>query len=194
MDHLKLRFSNDNVAVAFLYCNYKDNETQTPKDMLASLLKQLVVHRDQAASTVESLHKKFVARHKKPTISDLEKIIISVAQHFGQVFLIIDAMDECDQTSQRSKILSFIEQASQSPFKLLATSRPHPADIQNSFKTALQVEISAQQGDIELVVRNKISAARTQGVRISPELADDIVMALLQKGDGMYGSYPGYGF
>ncbi|KAF8535579.1 ankyrin repeat-containing domain protein [Trichophaea hybrida] len=51
---------------------------------------------------------------------------------------------------------------------------------------ALQLEISAHRGDIELVVRNKINATRAQGARISPELADDIVKALLRKGEGMF--------
>jgi len=153
--------------------------------MLASLLKQLLVNRKQAVSAVESLHRDFVTQHKQPTISDLEKTIISVANEFDDIYLIFDALDECDENTQRPKILSFIGQTSRRPFKLLVTSRPHPVDIQNSFRMALKVEISAHRSDMEVVIRNKIDAKRAQGITLSPELANDIVRVLLQPGEGM---------
>ncbi|KAF8248484.1 hypothetical protein K440DRAFT_660797 [Wilcoxina mikolae CBS 423.85] len=186
IDHLKLRFLNDNVGIAFLYCNYKDNRTQTPKDMLASLLKQLLIHRNQTDSAVDTLFEECVLKRIKPTLPQLQKIINSVSQNFDQVYIIFDAMNECDEVTQRTDILSFIEQASHHPFKILATSHPHPADIQNSFTTALRMEIFAHESDLEVVIRNKIAAKRARKVTVSSELENDVVTTLLRKAEGMF--------
>lgn len=82
-----------------------------------------------------------------------------------EVFLIIDAMDECPVKDHdgRSSLLEFIEQlSSKHPSKLhiLATSRPEP-DIRSRLEQYLNVDLEiGLAGDVETFVRDQISKGR----------------------------------
>ncbi|KAF8245541.1 hypothetical protein K440DRAFT_587008, partial [Wilcoxina mikolae CBS 423.85] len=187
IDELTQGLSGDDVAVAYIYCNHKDNETKTADNMIANLLKQLLAHQNPAChASIETLYEHFVKEDKSPTLADMQGIIITTAKGFKQIYIILDALDECDEDNQRDKIISFVEHISQRPFKVIVTSRPHPRDIQHAFGTELQVEILATADDMEAVIRNKISQKAARGSRINPQLANDIVKVLLEQAEGMF--------
>ncbi|KAF8536164.1 hypothetical protein BDD12DRAFT_852256 [Trichophaea hybrida] len=185
----RVEFPRGNSAVAYVYCHQRDGIAQTSENIVAALLKQILAHRKPACdSAIETLHLSRVTEDKSLTLLDMQTSIVSVAQDFEHIYIILDALDDCDEI-ERKKILSFIKHLSemQTPgkFKVLVSSRSHPMDIRHAFETALQLEISADQEDMTAVIRGKIELKIAQGVMISPQLADEIVEALLQKAEGM---------
>jgi len=185
----RFEYPSGNSAVAYAYCHRRDGIVQTPENIVAALLKQILEHRRPACdSVVESLHESHVTEVKSLTLLDMQASIISAAQEFEHVYIILDALEECDET-QRKKIFSFIKHLSEAripgQFKVLVSSRPHPMDICYYFKTALKLKISADQEDMTAVIRTKINQKITQGVIISPEFANEIVEVLLQRAQGM---------
>lgn len=116
---------------------------------------------------------------QRPGLRDLLEILTSVAQEFTGVWLFFDALDEC-QEQQRATLLSSIAQLKNANIKIFATSRPHPEDIRQTFEKAIQLEVSANQADIETFVRSKLVPKR-----LKPAFIGEIISKILTQAEGM---------
>lgn len=100
---------------------------------------------------------KFRDRNRKPQIQDLELALLHVCQDFDQVFITIDALDECDEAMRRKTFLPFLARLQQNPrIRLFITSRPHPEDIGKALGPALQVKVQASDADLRKYLRKRI--------------------------------------
>lgn len=117
---------------------------------------------------------------KRPDLGELVDAIVSVSRGFSRVWLLFDALDECDESTQRVDLLSTIQRFMQANIGGFATSRSHPEDIQSTFKMAPKIELLARATDIKTFVTGKISARVRDG-----KLVEEIVTQILGKADGM---------
>ena len=46
VDHLQKGYSEDGVAIAYIYCDYRRQDEQTPINLIANVAKQLLQHQD----------------------------------------------------------------------------------------------------------------------------------------------------
>jgi hypothetical protein len=119
------------------------------------------------------------------------------------IFLIVDALDECPNTSSfsspREKVLMLLEDLidSQHPnLRICVTSRPE-ADIKLilepiSFRSISLHDESGQMADIENYIKSAVNANRNMR-RWKPEHRQRVIDFLMNKADGMYviiESYP----
>lgn len=74
------------------------------------------------------------------------------------MFLVFDALDECDQESQRKELLPLFHRVSKDGASQFLTSRHYPEDIQDSFSNIPKIELTAKEEDIESYIH-----ARTHG-------------------------------
>jgi hypothetical protein len=57
VDHLCTKFQNDaSVGIAYLYCNFRSQDTQKPAHLLASLLRQLVQEQPSVPENIQRLY------------------------------------------------------------------------------------------------------------------------------------------
>jgi len=182
--------------LAYIYFDYKDRARQTPEVILSELLKQLAFRRtDLQADTsvsphIEKMYEKMHTEGKRPSMSDLQEVFISIAAEFSEVFLIFDALDECGE-NERNLLLPFLmrlplARKGNVGFKIMITGRPHRADMQRAFAdaAALELAIIPDAEDMELAVKEKIDVAKKRH-RIPAQLELDIVAKVLEKADGM---------
>jgi hypothetical protein len=180
-------------AVAYVYFDYKDRARQTPEVILAELIKQLAFRRtdlqaDASPSQhIEEMYDKMHPKGRQPAMSDLRELFISIAADFSEVYLIFDALDECNE-DERNVLLSFVMQLQLARkgdlrFKIMVTGRPH---MQRAFAdaAALELPIIPDKEDMELAVKEKIEAAKKRH-KIPVQLELDIVAKVLEKADGM---------
>jgi len=181
-------FSHTNpIGFAYYYCDYKDPETQNPKNILGSLLKQLATQDEQCFVELETYYKKDKNFAVDATLESLIGIFYLMTSKFDETFVVIDALDEVGESRHiiidQLRALCLLN----SNLKILLTSRKE-IDIEHAFSDFVEVSIAAQSSDIRLYVASEIEV-RIQQKRLwirSPSLKEHILKQLVDRADGMY--------
>jgi hypothetical protein len=187
VEELNIRFQNDkSIGVAYLYCNFRRQDEQKATDLLASLLKQLTQGQSSLPDSVKSLHKSHKDRRTRPSFDEISRTLQSVAAIYSRVFIIVDALDECQvsdgcRIAFLSEIFTLQEKCQAS---LFATSRFIP-EINEKFKESMQLEIRASDQDVRKYLDGHMSQLPRCVLR-SSELQDEIKAEIIKAVDGMY--------
>ncbi len=186
VDDLNTTFSNDlNVGISYIYCNYKRQDEQKIEDMLLSLLRQLTDRRPSLPRSVRDLYDRYNQTKARPPSDEVSKTLQSVAAEYSQLFIIIDALDEC-HTSHRLKFLpetfNLTTREAICHANIFATSR-HIPDIVNKFNGSVLLEIRAHEDDVRKYLQGRISQLESKLVE---DYHEYIQAAITKAVDGMY--------
>jgi hypothetical protein len=99
IDHMLSLAADQNYAVAYFYFSVDRSNEQDFHHVLSSLVKQLTSQKIQLLESVERVYNESQRGNRTPTADQLEAMIHSIAKakSFSHVFLIFDALDECEQ-------------------------------------------------------------------------------------------------
>jgi hypothetical protein len=187
VDDLCNRFRNDaTIGIAYLYCNFQRRDEQKAEGLLASLLKQLAEELSSLPDSVRDLYNRHKDKRTRPSVDEISRALKSVATLYLRVFIIVDALDECQPADRNwSKLLSelFVLQANCGA-NLFATSRFIP-EIKKMFEGSLSIEIRATEDDVRRYLDSHISNLPAF-VRRSPDLQEEIKTEVVKAVDGMY--------
>lgn len=114
---------------------------QTLVHVLSSLVRQLAGQISDLPAEIEDLYEE--KRQERPTLDELLAVFLKISKIFVQVFVVFDALDECDQDDQRHDLLPLFHLMGKSGINVFLTSRKHPEDIQESLVSILKIEIWA---------------------------------------------------
>jgi hypothetical protein len=187
VDDLCNRFRNDaTFGIAYLYCNFQRRDEQKAEGLLASLLKQLAEELSSLPDSVKDLYNRHKDKRTRPSFDEISRTLKSVATLYLRVFIIVDALDEC-QSADRcwSELLSelFVLQEN-CRANLFVTSRFIP-EIKKKFEGSLSIEIRATEDDVRIYLDSHISNLPAF-VRRSPDLQEEIKIEVVKAVDGMY--------
>jgi Cdc6-like AAA superfamily ATPase len=190
VEELLTRFENDgNISIAYLYCNYQRQNEQNLRDLFASLLKQLIQEQPSIPDSMKTLYDRHKDKRTRPSLEEILQILQTVAAIYSRVFIVVDALDEC-QTSDgcRQRFLSGLFNL-QAKFKanLFVTSRPI-ASIDKEFEGNSKLEIRASEEDICRYLEGH-SFRLPQFVARSLALQEEIKTYIIKAVDGMYVVY-----
>lgn len=186
VDHLCTQFQNDaSIGIAYIYCNFRNQDQQQLPNLLASLLRQLVQGQLSVPENVKSLYE----RHKDkpgPLLDDILKVLYSVVADYSRFFIIIDALDECQASDGcRRKFLSEVfNLQAKTGASLFATSRFIP-EIMKKFDRSISLEIRASEEDVRSYLEGHISRLPSCVAR-SRDLQGEIETKIIEAVDGMY--------
>lgn len=187
VEELTTRFAdNNNIGIAYLYFNIQQQLEKNAGDFLASLLKQLTQRRPSPPKAVESLYNMHKAMQTRPLFDELSATLQSVASLYSRVFIVIDALDEC-QTSgdcQQRFLTEVLTLQDTCEVNIFATSRPIP-EIKNRFKEIIPLEIRASPEDVRTYIDGHISHLPSFVGR-SPDLQEEIKAEIIKAVDGMF--------
>jgi hypothetical protein len=188
IDYICKRFQGDRTTgIAYLYCNFQRKDEQKIDELLASLLKQLLVA-DSLSSLpdcVKALYGRYEGKRTRPSLDEILRALQSVMAAYLRVFIIVDALDECQAFDGcRAKFLSeiFSIQA-KCGINIFATSRFIP-EIIDQFKGCALLEIRAKSQDIERYLEGHMGQLASF-VRENRELQNVIKIGILEAVDGM---------
>ncbi|KAL8889204.1 MAG: hypothetical protein Q9192_006056, partial [Flavoplaca navasiana] len=175
VNHLRQLFSGkQEVGIAVLYCEWRQQEVQSPVNLLASIWNQLVVDKPLSIE-VEALYKRTGSR-VKPKYHDVLSILKSEIERLGSVYIILDALDELAEHNDCSKVLvealSRLTPVSSQKVKILATSRSKRSVLARSEL----VHIVAKGEDIERFVEARFQQA----------LKETMVVAIGKRANGLF--------
>ena len=195
--HLRTMFARSNEVVAYFYCSRKSSRPQKCVDIIASLLRQVVL-RDQA--NVDMVKTEYY-KHGKGTIrmhlSIYVELLSTLLKNFHQSFLVLDALDEYSGQGDESEVSTTIDifeklqeimAKAGSSCRLFLTSRENcRAQYRHLKKTKIRIE--AKDEDVKLYIRSRIqdnSFRHADAVKADPNVRDDIVTTLAGKAKGQY--------
>ena len=187
VDHLQTTILDDKNAVAFIYCNYKERVQQTLSNLLSSLARQLIDRSNLIPDTLRSSYSRHVKNGTRPSHVELLELLADIALGFSSLFLVIDALDECNfidgtRTNLVSSLCKYLHQGTH----LLFTSRPL-GDIESLFKDFPQLEIRASERDIRCHVSGRlVSEPRlVKHIAADADLLNAILDTIVARSDGM---------
>jgi hypothetical protein len=151
--HIRAVFVGDNVAIACIYCDYKNQIEQTVFGLLAGLLKQFVQDRPAISNHVRSLYECHFVHSTRPTPKEVTQALRAEIGTYSKVFIVVDALDECLEGNQRDLVTELGSLGS--TVNLMVASRPLPL-IQELFQHAKCLNISANNDDVRTYIRDRI--------------------------------------
>lgn len=118
-------------------------------------------------------------RNTRPDLTELVDCIDSVCTLFSASFIILDALDECEE-SHRRKVLKELSRLKCKSVKVLATGRQHIAGLE-SFNFSLTIQVRADIHDLRQFLVNKLAETTLENM----ELKERIVDVLSTKANGL---------
>jgi hypothetical protein len=173
--------------VAWLYCNHKETAEQTLANLLGCLLKQLMLERSIVPANIQHMYDELSKRLTRPAYSEIIRMLRSEVSNHSEVFLVVDALDECpeDDMNTRSKLL---EQLRSLPgnVKLMITSR-YLSSIEHDLEGEQRLEIHATSDDIVSYVEGRILEENRlrRHTKSDPSLQSAILETISKSVDGM---------
>lgn len=137
---------------------------------------------------IEELHRELENEGRRPNLDQLYESIrqLACSKEFNRVFLIIDALDECDQDSQRDDLLPLFIRMGADGINILLTSRPSPHDVQTRLRDAVKIELSAHEEDIRMYIEGKIERdLMTKELVEQAKCKEEIIKQLVDSSKGM---------
>jgi len=183
IDSLCDRAEEDNIAVAGLYCDFLSQQEQTATHIIGALLKQLVSRGgilDHVREAFQKAKKEFGGR--APRLADLMGMLKIVIASLPQVFICLDALDECLPKYVPEILESLRDIVRESPrTRIFLTGRPHVReDVQRYFSAAVVIPICPNPDDIRNYVEMRLDRD-SEPEAMSNDLRVDIVRVILEK-------------
>ena len=185
-------------SFAFFYCDFREDEKRDLRGLLSSILVQLCHQSDSYSQILSTFYFEHANGSRHPSDDALVRCLKDILGARGQapVYLIIDGLDECSNTSAmpspREKILMFLEDLIDSQhqnLRLCVTSRPE-IDIKIALETLAFRSVSlhdedGQMEDIESYIKSVVNMdpKMRRWKAADKELVIDV---LITKSDGMY--------
>ncbi|EUC33813.1 hypothetical protein COCCADRAFT_71017, partial [Bipolaris zeicola 26-R-13] len=95
IDELLANHMERDIGVAYIYLDYADKEAQTLENVFASVLKQIAICKEkESIEEVRRLYRACNMGAQRPEIDALVETVRQISQHFKQIFIAIDALDE----------------------------------------------------------------------------------------------------
>jgi hypothetical protein len=186
VNHLARSSREDNVAIAYIYCSYNEQNDQTSANLIASLLQQIVQKRPTISNEIRSLYLHHNKQRTRPTLSDLSSLLQSEIHRHSKVFILIDALDECSRKNgTRDNLLSEIRKLQ--PFTYLLVTSRHISATEHGVEETGYLEICAHNEDIKQYIKHRVTnePQLAHHVEKDPTLEDKIINTLAEKAQGM---------
>ena len=180
---------NTTIGVAYIYCNFRQQDKQEINDLLASLVKQLAQRQSSLPGSVIDLYNRHKEKQTQPSFDEISRTLQSVATIYSTVFIVVDALDECQVSNGcRHRFLTeLFNLQAKCGANLFVTSRPI-SRIEKEFEGYTKLEIRASNEDVQRYLEGHMFLL-PRFVNQNPELQKEIKTRIVKAIDGMYVFY-----
>ena len=196
IEHLQQVFTENDVSISYIYCDYNDRKTQTTVNLISSLVKQIVLQRKDMPREVIELYTG--KGQSSLSLEDLTRLLSSFSSHFRRSFILVDALDEhfinddeesVMQLTLLDSLLNLQKRGNSSrDYTLFFTSREFPL-IHRRLAGCVRLDIRATDSDVESYLRSRIYDPTrfpfAGKVQDDANLGNLIVSKLVEKAQGM---------
>ncbi|KAF8264005.1 ankyrin repeat-containing domain protein [Lactarius quietus] len=186
--------------MAYFYFDFRDLNKQTCHDLLRSLVFQLSTHSSSCCDILHRIYETHKGGTQQPSDDTLQGCLIEMLRLLahGPVFIVLDAIDECPDSSgfppPRSEVLQLVKELVDLHLRglyICATSRPE-VDIRAVFEPLASRSVSlhdesGQKEDIADYVRNVVNSSPSTAMRRwRAEDKNLVIETLTERADGMF--------
>ena len=183
VDYLREFASSDRIL--YFYFDYKQQSDQTPLKILQTLVRQLLSTFAQIPADIPELQLEAVRRDGLPSWGRLVTILVDLCKKAKKVFIVFDALDECDQHANRGPVLELLKELIKSDAQLLVASRPYPPDVEALLCDYSTIPVEASDSDIRAYLLNEMARSPTSSKIIDAGLREEIIKSIMSKSQGM---------
>jgi hypothetical protein len=182
VDHLLARVSADqNLGIAYFYFDFRIKAS--PRDVLASLLKQLCIQKGIMAPSLIQLWELRDHPITPPDPGELLAAFLDLASKFRQTYICLDALDECADEYQHA-LREMVLRLMKSRCFLIITSRPYPVFME-LLKDVPQIAVRASADDIKSYVALVVEKSAELADIVDESLQNQIAEVITSKSNGM---------
>ena len=184
VDDVYSRFQGDtSIGIAYLYCDFKLQNQQSPKTLLATLLKQLAQKQNSIPELVQTLYRKSRSKRVRPTLGDISTMLRYVSTLYSDIFIIVDALDECHKTSLGTLLDEIFYLQQRTRARIFSTSR-YNLEVVERFRGSVSLEIRASDEDVQKYLAGRMQRLPSF-VLGSPDLQGQVKATISEAVDGM---------
>ncbi|KAL1959071.1 hypothetical protein VTO42DRAFT_2857 [Malbranchea cinnamomea] len=189
IDHLT-RSWDHNVAIAGVYCRSPDHLQRTPGNLIAEILKQLILCQRRPGPLSREIQNLYETNVRNKTIPSFDKFVAVLRtelSRFKRAFIVVDGLDALSVNEETlSRFVNGLTSLG-AHVNVMITSRPH-IDVGRIVKNAVRVDIKASNADIRKYLTERIPkiprlAALVDGHR---DLYEAIVQSVTDNAQGMF--------
>ncbi|KAL0630785.1 hypothetical protein Q9L58_010363, partial [Maublancomyces gigas] len=183
------RAATAKTSISYFFCDFNDRISREPQTILRSLTRQILNAFDETPEIGETLKSMFNS-HNEPRIKELSALLASVSQLPTTAYLILDGLDECQDSDRRQLLKSFTDliRGGKGLIKIIIASRwMNLLKSLDSF-SQISLESANNSADIGHFVRGIIDEKiEDETIAITqPSMAEEIKQTLIRKSDGMF--------
>ena len=179
------------MAVTYFYFDFTDVEKQRHDNMIRSLITQLSLRCTGAPGALAALFSSCMDGERQPTSDALLTTLQQMIGEFKEVFVILDALDECKERQELLEDINEIAGWKSEKLHILATSR-REKDIEESLsllvsdKRKVCFQDEPVNDDIRAYIQKRLQTDQNlKRWRNKPEVQQEIETKLMDKADGM---------
>ena len=188
VDSLERYYKGNDIAILYLYLDYREQDQQSAANLFGSLLQQLVRRSSSVQDGIVDLHREHTSKKTRPTANDFLRVLQLEMARFSKVFMLVDALDECTENNDtRDAVLTNLQHLlSSSNARLLTTSR-HVIGMESYFPSAVRLKIRASDIDIRKYLETRIPRESRLARHISKDasLQELIFSTIIDKAEGL---------
>lgn len=174
-------------AVAYYYFNFQTKEEQQFVNLLRSIVLQLACQCPALPTSVGNLEWEFKRSSPTFSVEYLTSIFRELFSSFRDVYVVVDALDECEQTDEALRWIQDVVQNKDGKLHLAVSSRQDQR-FRNALEPYAMSTINLNEStfvmDIQLYIRARLSAdPRMQ--KWPPNVRDDVERSLLANAGGL---------
>lgn len=186
IDHILDQGLETNKAMAYFYFDYRDQDQQKPMSFVKSILRQVATRTASLPQPLVNFHERFKRDLAACSMTDLLEVFKDVCATTDQVYVVLDALDECRSKDHRKEILRFLSSLDLGITRLFATSRSHPHDIKQHFAGIEPILIQATEADLNTYCYRMIELSERTRELVDGPLKDEIAAKISRNAQGMY--------
>lgn len=179
------------IGIAYFYFDFKCQDQQVCDAMLRSLVTQLSLQSLDAFKVLDALYSACGSGTSQPSLTMSLKALKDIAEIFTDVFILVDALDECKQPAELLANVENLVTLNIASLHMLVTSR-REKEIEDSMSTLLDdehklcIRSTLVKDDIRAYVQGRICKDRRLQKWQKPEIHAEIEEVLVGKADGMF--------
>ncbi|KAF2137370.1 uncharacterized protein K452DRAFT_278598 [Aplosporella prunicola CBS 121167] len=179
----------------YFYFSFTNTNTQSVESVIRVLSSQLYMNFGASRESMNSLYTSCGNGRQQPSIEALQKVFQDMVEQVGEVWIILDALDECQEPSQIELLLSWVEnlQSQKTNIHFLITSRQEQ-DIKSTLakwdheqKQTISIQSDLVEEDIRKYIHMRVRGSEgPERWQRRPDIQDEIEDTLTKKANGMF--------
>ena len=179
--------SDQTLAIIYFYFDFNDTKKQRHENLICSMIVQLSMQSTNTPEALNTIYSRCQEGQQQPTVADLVLTLQHMLKDFHQMFIVLDALDECTEREGLLRLIKEIVDWKLEKLHILATSR-REKDIEEALKPLITGQICIRSAlvnsDIQIHIRERLQ--NDTKLRMWPEKVKiEIEAMLMDKAHGM---------